>query len=159
MTGTLTLFAAAHHKLVKIGGAVVHRLHCDDGNRTVAGKSERQQRRSDLHLIINRSLGEKIVRWGFPLQLQGCPTWYCVYILLRCFSKPQLMRLIVVKTRIKLYFLSHNTGFDACGSLLWVESREMRLQRKRRKIILKITQFVLKTSSIEALIIIIIIIY
>lgn len=46
VTGALALFTAAHHKLVKIGGAVVHRLHGDDRNRTVAGKAERQERRS-----------------------------------------------------------------------------------------------------------------
>lgn len=42
MAGTLTLFAAAHHKLVQIGGAVVHRLHGDDGNRTVAVEDSRE---------------------------------------------------------------------------------------------------------------------
>lgn len=44
MTGTLTLFAAADDELVKIGGAVVHWLHGDDGNCTVAGKGRKEPR-------------------------------------------------------------------------------------------------------------------
>lgn len=43
MTGALALFTAAHHKFVKVGGAVVHRLHGDDRSRTVAGKTERDK--------------------------------------------------------------------------------------------------------------------
>lgn len=42
VAGALTLFTAAHHKLVEVGSAVVHRLHGDDGCRTVAGGTERQ---------------------------------------------------------------------------------------------------------------------
>lgn len=40
MAGALTLLTAAHHKLVKVGSAVVHRLHGDDGCRTIAEESE-----------------------------------------------------------------------------------------------------------------------
>ena len=37
VAGALALFAAAHHKLVQVGRAAVHRLHGDDGCRAVAG--------------------------------------------------------------------------------------------------------------------------
>lgn len=40
VTGALTLFAAAHHELVKVGSAMVHRLRGDDGCRTIAEESE-----------------------------------------------------------------------------------------------------------------------
>lgn len=48
MAGALTLFTAADYKLVKVGSAVVHRLHGDDGCRAVAGgKNGRRGGRED----------------------------------------------------------------------------------------------------------------
>lgn len=41
VAGALTLLTAAHYKLVEVGSAAVHRLHGDDGCRTVAGGTER----------------------------------------------------------------------------------------------------------------------
>lgn len=43
VAGALTLLTAAHHKLVEVGSAAVHRLHGDDGRRTVAWGTERQR--------------------------------------------------------------------------------------------------------------------
>lgn len=43
VAGALTLLAAAHHKLVEVGGAAVHRLHGDDGCCAVAAGTERQE--------------------------------------------------------------------------------------------------------------------
>lgn len=40
VAGALTLLAAAHHKLVKVGGAAVHWLHGDDSRRAIAGGTE-----------------------------------------------------------------------------------------------------------------------
>lgn len=39
---------------------------------------------------LNRGLGETLVGWGFDLQLQGCPTWYYVYIYLWCSCELQM---------------------------------------------------------------------
>lgn len=38
----LALLTAAHHKLVQIRSAAVHRLHCDDGCCVVAERTQRQ---------------------------------------------------------------------------------------------------------------------
>lgn len=43
VAGALALFTAAHHKLVEVGSAAVHRLHGDDGCRTVAGATEARE--------------------------------------------------------------------------------------------------------------------
>ncbi len=43
VTGALTLLTAAHHKLVEVGSAAVHRLHGDDGCRAVAAGTKRHR--------------------------------------------------------------------------------------------------------------------
>lgn len=53
VAGALTLLTAAHHKLVEVGSAAVHRLHRDDGCSAVAGGEVGKQIQIHMSHIFN----------------------------------------------------------------------------------------------------------